>query len=123
MREEKLMSAVLKTSIGKISYSEDFIGKIAGINAMECYGIVGMANKNATDGIVNLLKIDNLKRGVRVKTDETENVSVELYIVVKYGVSISAVAANIIETVKFGLENMTGLNVENVDVVVQGIKI
>lgn len=117
------MSAVLKTSIGKISYSEDFIGKIAGINAMECYGIVGMANKNATDGIVNLLKIDNLKRGVRVKTDETENVSVELYIVVKYGVSISAVAANIIETVKFGLENMTGLNVENVDVVVQGIKI
>lgn len=117
------MSAVLKTSIGKISYSEDLIGKIAGMNAMECYGILGMANKNATDGIGNLLGIDNLKRGVRVKTDGSENVSVELYVVVKYGVSISAVAANIIETVKFGLENITGLNVENVDVVVQGIKI
>jgi uncharacterized alkaline shock family protein YloU len=90
---------------------------------MECYGIVGMANKNATDGIVSLLKLDNLKRGVRVRTDETENVSVELYIVVKYGVSISAVAANIIDTVKYSLENMTGLNVQNVDVVVQGIKI
>lgn len=117
------MSALLRTSIGKLIYSEDFIGKIAGINAMECYGIVGMANKNATDGIVSLLKVDSLKKGVRVKTDETENVSVELFIVVKYGVSISAVAANIIDTVKYGLENMTGLNVENVDVVVQGIKI
>lgn len=117
------MSAVLKTSIGKITYSEDFIGKIAGINAMECYGIVGMANKNATDGIVGLLKLDNLKKGVRVRTDETENVAVELFIVVKYGVSISAVAANIIDTVKYSLENMTGLNVQNVDVVVQGIKI
>ncbi len=117
------MSAILKTSIGKISYNEDFIGKIAGLNAMECYGIVGMANKNASDGIVNLLKLDNLKRGVNVKTDETENISIELFIIVKYGVSISAVAANIIETVKFGLENTTGLNVENVDVVVQGIKI
>ena len=117
------MSAVLKTSIGKITYSEDFIGKVAGINAMECYGIVGMANKNASDGIVNLLKLDNLKRGVRVRTDETENISVELYIVVKYGVSISAVAANIIDTVKYSLESSTGLNVENVDVVVQGIKI
>ena len=117
------MSAILKTSIGKISYNEDFIGKIAGVNAMECYGILGMASKNAGDGIVSLLKIDNLKKGVSVTTDGTENISVELYVVVKYGVSISAVAANIIETVKFGLENMTGLNVESVDVVVQGIKI
>lgn len=117
------MAAILNTSMGKVTYNEDCLAKIAGLRAMECYGLVGMASKNASDGLGALLKLENLKKGVRIKTDNTENISVELFVIVKYGVSISAVAANVIETVKYGIEQMTGLNVATVDVIVQGIKI
>ena len=117
------MAAVLTTSIGKIIYSDDMLARIAGLRAMECYGIVGMASINAADGIGALLKVENLKKGVKVKTDDSDNVKVVLYVVVKYGVSISAVAKNIIDTVKYGMEQVTGLNVKSVDVVVQGIKV
>lgn len=117
------MSAILKTSIGKIIISDDYILKIAGVSVMECYGIVGMASKSATDGIASLLKSENVKKGVKVKTNGDESISIELFVIVKYGVSISAVAANIIDTVKYKVENLTGLNVQSVDVVVQGIRV
>ena len=117
------MAAVLASSMGKILYSEDVLSKIAGLRAMECYGVVGMANRSASDGIGSLLKVENLKKGVKIKTDDSEKVTVELYVIVKYGVSISVVAKNIIDTVKYGIEQLTGLNVKNVNVIVQGIKI
>ena len=89
---------------------------------MECYGIVGMASTNPADGLVSLLKIDNLKKGIKIVTDDSDNISVTLHVIVLNGISISEVARNIIDTVKYGIESCTGLNVKNVDVVVQGIK-
>ena len=66
---------------------------------------------------------DNLKKGVHVKTDGSENIVIELYITVKYGVSLAAVAENIIDKVKYTVEKETGLNVQSVDIIVQGIQI
>ena len=94
------MSATLKTDLGKIEYNEPYIASIAGYSALECYGLVGMSQKNITEMISNLFKGDNLKKGVKIKTDGSENVIVELYITVKYGVSLAAVAENIIDKVK-----------------------
>ena len=116
------MSAALKNDLGTITYTEDYVASIAGISAMECYGLVGMSQKNITEAITNLFKGDNLKKGVKVKTDGSENVVVELYITVKYGVSLSAVAENIIDKVKYSIEKETGLNVASVDIIVQGIQ-
>ncbi|MEF9864486.1 MAG: Asp23/Gls24 family envelope stress response protein [Christensenellaceae bacterium] len=117
------MSAILKNDLGKIAYSEDYVASIAGISATECYGLVGMSQKNIGEALTNLFKSDNLKKGVRVKTDETENIVIELFITVKYGVSLSAVAENIIDRVKYSVEKETGLNVSSVDIIVQGIQI
>ena len=117
------MSAVLDTPMGLITYTDEIIAKIAGLRAIECYGIVGMASINASDGIGTLLKRENLKKGVKVKSNGTDNVIVELYVIVKYGLSISVVAKNIIDTVKYGVEKATGLNVKEVNIIVQGIKI
>ena len=99
------------------------VAKIAGLRAIECYGIVGMANINASDGLGSLFKVENLKKGIKVKTDGSDNVTIELFVIVKYGLSISVVAKNIIDTVKYGVEKATGLNVKSVNIVVQGIKI
>ena len=116
------MSAILKTGLGTVTYVDDYLAKIAGVSAMECYGLVGMSQKSVGEAFTNLFKADNLQKGVKIKTDGSENVVVELYITVKYGVSLSAVAENIIDKVKYTLEKETGLNVASVDIIVQGIQ-
>jgi len=117
------MGAVLKNNYGKITYEDDYIATIAGISATECYGLVGMSDKHIGDAIANFFNSSNLKRGVKIKTDGSDNITVELYINVKYGVSLSAVAENIIDKVKYSVEKDTGLNVDSVDIVVQGIEV
>jgi uncharacterized alkaline shock family protein YloU len=116
------MAIKKRNALGYIVYNDEALASLAGIIAMECYGLVGMASRRATDGIVELLKRENLSKGVKIRWDG-EEVIVELYVIVEYGVSISAVASNIIENVKYNLENMTGLYVNRVDVTVQGIRV
>jgi uncharacterized alkaline shock family protein YloU len=117
------MSAILKNNYGKIMYEDDYIATIAGISATECYGLVGMSDKHIGETITNFFSGGSLKRGVKIKTDGSDNIIVELYINVKYGVSLSAVAENIIDKVKYSIEKDTGLNVASVDIIVQGIEV
>jgi uncharacterized alkaline shock family protein YloU len=74
------------------------------------------------DGLVELLKRDNLGRGVKV-TSESGELTVELFIIVEYGTKISVIADNIIQKVKYTLENLTGLKVRKVIVNVQGVRV
>jgi len=116
------MSVAMNNSLGKLYYSDEFLSDLAGLCAMECYGIVGMSSKRAVDGIIELVKGENLKKGVRITTDD-KNVKIDLYVIVEYGVSISAVAKNVIDTVKYNVEKGTGLTVTDVNVIVDGIRI
>ncbi|MGI6189294.1 MAG: Asp23/Gls24 family envelope stress response protein [Clostridiales bacterium] len=116
------MAAKKKNSLGEIIITDEVLAMLAGISAMECYGIVGMASKRATDGIVELLGFDNLTRGVKVQTQDN-NIFINLYIIVEYGISIATVAQNVIETVKYNIENFTGMNVKRVDITVEGVRV
>ncbi len=117
------MSAGIKNSYGKVTFDDSCIATLAGISATECYGLVGMAEKNVGETLAKIFKSDSLKKGVIVKTDGSENVVVELRINAQYGVSLVAVAENIIEKVKYSVEKDTGLNVESVNIVVSGIEV
>jgi len=108
--------------LGEIIISEEVVATLAGITAVQCYGIVGMASKRARDGFVELLGYENLSKGVKVFSQENSLV-IHLYIIVEYGVSISAVGRNVIETIKYNVETYTGANVEKVDITVEGIRI
>ncbi len=110
------------TKYGSINIDPSVIAKIAGISAMESYGIVGMASKNATDGLFELLKWDNLSRGIKVNIEDTE-ITIDLHVILEYGVRISVVAKNIIDRVKFNVEDLTGMKIENVNVHVEGIRV
>lgn len=112
----------LKNDLGTISITEDVLAIIAGYSAIECAGIVAMASKRATDGIVELLGRENLRRGITIQINGNE-VIVNLFIIVEYGVSIAAVAKNAIETVKYRLESTTGVQVSQVNVTVEGIRV
>jgi uncharacterized alkaline shock family protein YloU len=116
------MAVVQQNSYGSIDFTDEFLSNLAGVATMDCYGIVGMASQNAMDGIVELLKGENLNKGVKITTQDG-NVGIHLFVIVEYGVSISAVASNVIDTVKYRVEKFTGLNVDRVDVTVNGIRV
>lgn len=114
---------VQKTNaLGKITISDDVLATLAGITAIECYGIVGMTSKRATDGIIELLGKENLSRGVKIYSQD-EEVIIDLFIIVEYGISIATVAKNVIETVKYNVENLTGINVKKVNITVEGVRV
>ena len=81
-----------------------------------------MASKRSTDGIVQLMGRENLGRGVKVRANG-EKVDIDLFIIVEYGISISAVAASIIETVKYKVERLAGIPVGRVNVCVEDIRV
>jgi uncharacterized alkaline shock family protein YloU len=116
------MEFKIKNDIGTIFISEEVMLRVVGYAALECYGIVAMSSKRAKDGIVEWLGRENLSRGVQIKAVD-DMVDVDLYIVVEYGISVTAVCTAIKEVVKYKLESMTGIQVRNVNIIVEGIRI
>ncbi|MDU5105887.1 MULTISPECIES: Asp23/Gls24 family envelope stress response protein [unclassified Clostridium] len=108
--------------LGNIHYSEEVLAKIVGLSTMECYGVVGMVSKNATEGLWELMRIENLSKGVKLKFDNDKLV-VELFVMVEYGTKISEIANNIIQKVRYSVENFTGLKVSSVTVNVQAVRV
>ena len=109
--------------LGNISVTNDIIATIAGYATIENYGIVGMASQRITaDGIAELLGRENLKKGVVVTTVE-DRITIDLYVIVEYGVSISAVAQNVIQNVTYRIKDLTGFIVEAVNVHVEGVRV
>lgn len=117
------MSVEIKNEMGKIIIDEDLVASIAGYAAVENYGIVGMNTKKATDSIVELIKKDNLKRGIKVSVAGEGAVDIDLYVTLEYGVSLSAVAQNARDNVRYRVEEMTGLKVNTINIFVEGIRV
>lgn len=117
------MTNRMETDLGEVIISEELIATLAGVAAIECYGLVGMSPRaKIKDGIAELLGRDNLSRGIEV-TKEEDQLKVDLFIIVSYGTKIREVAANVQEKVKYTLERLTGLNVSQINVHVQGVRV
>lgn len=116
------MDCKFTTDLGIVTVNDDVITRVAGYAALDCYGIVGMASKRSTDGIVQMMGRENLGRGIKVR-GSGDKVDIDLFIIVEYGISISVVAAAIIETVKYKVEHLTGITVGRVNVCVEDIRV
>ena len=116
------MAAKTETKYGTINISNNVIANAAGKIATSCYGVVGMAIRNTTDGIVSLLKPSNLAKGIKVTVEENE-ITVDLFIVVQYGVNINAICESIIHGVKYRLTELIGMDVKAVNVFVESIRV
>lgn len=107
-------------SVGNIRISVDVVSTIAGIATAELSGVAGMYSSFA-DGIAEKLGArKNPSKGVKVDMTE-ESVSIDLYIVVEYGVRIPELSWEIQENVKNNVETMTGLTVEKVNIHIEGV--
>lgn len=116
------MKVKRENELGTIYIYHDVISTIAGASAIECYGLVGMASKSATDGIVKLLKREHLNKGVNISVENNE-VIIDLYVIVQFGTKISTVANNIIDKVKYNVSNQTGITVKKVNLNVEGVRV
>ncbi|HHV60447.1 MAG TPA: Asp23/Gls24 family envelope stress response protein [Clostridiaceae bacterium] len=117
--EEEKQNVV--TDKGMIKISDEVVAITAGIAAMDVPGVAGMSGGIA-GGIAEMLGRKNLSKGVKVEVGEKEAV-IDLYIIVEYGCRIPDVAWEIQEKVKESVERMTGLNVIEVNIHVQGVNI
>ena len=114
----------MNTHLGNVIVDPGVIMQYAGSVAVECFGIVGMANVNVKDGLVKLLKINSadICRGIQVPLTDHGKLSLDFHIIVSYGVSIQAVVDNLINNVKYKVEEFTGLEIGKINVYVEDVK-
>ncbi|NLK17035.1 MAG: Asp23/Gls24 family envelope stress response protein [Clostridiales bacterium] len=116
------MAVHTKNAYGQISITDEVIASIAGYAARDCYGIVEMVPRNLTDSIAVLFQRDSQSKGVRVVTSGNR-IYIDLYVIIKFKVSIKAVCDSLKEAVKYHVEKFTGMIVDTVNVNVIGVKL
>lgn len=107
--------------LGNIYISHRAIATIAYQSALESYGVVGLAAKNLAEDLVQVIVRDPTL-GVEIQYNSGK-MQINLYIIVEYGTRIASVATSVAETVKFRVENVTGLDVDRVNVNIRGLRI
>ncbi len=117
-----MKSSSMNTHMGNIVIDNEVIAQYAGSVAVECFGIVGMAGVNVKDGLVRLLKLDSITRGINVSINNNKLV-LDFHVIVAYGVSIIAVSDNLISNVKYKVEEFTGLEIEKINIFVEGVRV
>lgn len=116
------MNGSILGKLGEVVVENDVIAKCAGAAAVENFGIVGMASINVKDGLAKLLKVENLSSGVNVSIEDNE-LSIDLHIIVSYGINIPTVCENLLENVKYKVEEFTGLTVKKINIFVEGVRV
>ena len=111
----------MENNIGTVQIADDVVAIIAGLAATEVQGVSSMAG-NITKEIISKLGVKNLSKGVRVTVEEGK-VCVDVSINVEYGYAVTDVSYKVQEKVKAAIENMTGLNVTEVNVKIAGVSL
>ena len=117
------MKIELETGNGEVIIESEVIAQFAGLSAIECFGIVGMATVNMKDGLVKLLRGDSVSKGVNVTIGENNSIAIDFHIIVAYGVSIQAVTENLISNVKYRVEEFTGMPVDKINIYIEGVRV
>ncbi len=122
MKNYSMKETSMNTHMGNITIDSEVIARYAGSVAMECFGIVGMAGINVKDGLVKLLKRDSMTRGINVIIQKNK-LTLNFHVIVAYGVGILAVSDNLISNVKYKVEEFTGIEVEKINIFVEGVRV
>lgn len=107
--------------IGSVKIADDVVSMIASLAAMEVEGVAGMSG-NMTNEILSRVGVRNAARGTRVEVLQ-KKVKLDLSIVMEYGYNIPATCQRVQVKVKNAVENMTGLEVTNVNIRISGINV
>ena len=123
MSKEEKNTYTIKTdeNLGEVKIADEVVAIIAGLAAMEVEGDASMAG-NATRELISKLGMKSLSKGVKVDVLDGI-VTVSLALNLNYGYSIKEITSKVQEKVKTAIENMTGLEVADVNIRVAGVEI
>jgi len=116
------MYCIKTNELGNIMVAKDVVEALAGLAAMDCYGVVGMVAQDIQSGLSSILGIESIRKGVAVRNSE-DGLIVDIYVIVGYGVKIREVAYNIMQKVTYFLSNNAGLDIAAVNVNVRGVRV
>ena len=108
---------------GSINVNTNVYTEIVGVAVSNCFGVKGMAARSVTDGLYHLLRKDSAGKGVKVQFHEDNTISIDLHIMVDYGVNLNAVGASIISEVRYVVTQCTGTEVRAVNVYIDSMAI
>ena len=112
----------IENKYGPVNISYSVLANLVGVATTSCYGVVGMASRNASDGIAAILRQENYEKGIRVDV-VNEKLNIDLHIVALYGVNLSAIAESITHKVKYTVEEQTGFEVGEITVYVDSMRV
>ncbi len=115
-----MIESVEKRETGSVRIANEVVSIISGLAATEVKGVAGMSG-GVVDGFAELLKKKNLSKGVKVEVGEKQ-AAIDLFIIIEYGAKIPDTAYMVQENVKRAVESMTGLEVVEVNVHIQGVE-
>lgn len=116
------MSVTTINSYGKISVTDDAVALIVAHSALDVYGVVDLASNKFIDSVRDLFKKTNKIRGIKITTI-SDRINIDLDIILKYGVSINAVAESVRRLIKYNVEQFTGMIVDSININVVGVKV
>ncbi len=116
------MAVRTSNAYGKISISDNAIAKVTAYASLECYGIVEMVSRKLSESLFELLNWDRGAKGVKITTNG-DRIFIDVYVIIKFGVSISAVADSLRDAIKYKVEKFTGMVVDTVNVNITGVKL
>lgn len=117
------MKGSVSTDLGIITINPEVIAKYAGSVAVECFGIVGMAAVSVKDGMARLLKRESLTHGIQLEISDDNKITLDFHVIVSYGVNILSVSDNLMNNVKYKVEEFTGMTVEKINIFVEGVRV
>ena len=118
-----MASAKFELAKGNVSIDTEAIAAITGYVASMSYGVVGMAYRSKSDSVASLLKRENFTKGIKVSVGEDNKLTIDVHIIIEYGVNINAICDSIVHNVKYKLEHNTGLKVTKVNVLVESVRV
>ena len=117
------MKGKISSHYGEVQISEEVVASYAGNAAVSCFGIVGMAAVPISGkGLAKLLKQESYHKGIDVRIKENR-ISLDFHVIISYGVSIKAVAENLVDSVEYRISRFTGMEVDRINAYVEGVRI
>ncbi len=110
-----------KNRMGNVNISNEYFSHLIGKAVSSCYGVAGMVPHGKQKLMELITRKSSADRGIKVAGD-ADSISVDLHIVVTYGMNINAIAKSITHKVKYTVEEATGIKVTKVTVRIDGIK-
>jgi uncharacterized alkaline shock family protein YloU len=115
------MKNTAHSPLGRIQVSDEAIAEMASVAALKVAGVLGLGRGSRLESLAQVLGVDRTSEGVGVETT-ARNVDLKLNLLVEFGCDVAEVGLAVQEAVQEAVEAMTGLEVREVDVLIQGVR-